>query len=261
MGMRRAQVHAVLARIEAHDREVREAKRELTEANLRLVVSVAKRYRWSGLPLLDLIQEGNLGLMKAVDRFQYRRGFKFSTYATWWIRQSIARGIDGQSRTIRVPTHVADVLNRIGNVSRKLSSMIGREPTPEELARRARMPACRIRRIVDASRPAVSLDMPVGEDGTLADFLEDQSSPSADAALIQRDLATQVARALATLAPRERTVLRLRFGIGGDEEHTLEEISRRFGVTRERIRQIEAGALAKLRGPVRSRRLRALIEN
>ncbi|MBI2205137.1 MAG: sigma-70 family RNA polymerase sigma factor [Candidatus Rokubacteria bacterium] len=253
--------HADLDQIEACDREVRQAKRELIEANLRLVVSVAKRYVGRGLSLLDLIQEGNGGLMRAVDGFQYRRGFKFSTYGTWWIRQRILRALSDQSRTIRLPTHAVDVLNRLASTSHRLTNTMGREPTPEELARRTRTPAGTIRRILEAARRPLSLETLLGEDGTLGEFLEDRSAHSAEDALLNHDRVVQVERALATLPPRAQSILRLRFGIGGGDEHTLDEIGRQFGVTRERVRQIEADALAKLRSPLHGHNLRALIGN
>jgi RNA polymerase primary sigma factor len=236
-------------------------KRELMEANLRLVVSVAKRYLGSDLSLLDLVQEGNIGLMKAVDRFQYRRGFKFSTYATWWIRQAITRAIADHSRTIRIPVHMVETLNRISRVNRNMINEMGREPTPEELAQRTGVPAKKVRLILESSRKPLSLETPIGEDSELGDFLEDKSAGSPNDSLLNQDLTTQVERALATLSPKEKEILRLRFGIGEEGEHTLEEVGKRFAVTRERIRQIEAKALRKLRHPLRGRNLKASIEN
>jgi RNA polymerase primary sigma factor len=260
-GMARKPLLGALREIEGHDREVRQAKRELMEANLRLVVSVAKRYLGSELSLLDLVQEGNIGLMKAVDRFQYRRGFKFSTYATWWIRQAITRAIADHSRTIRIPVHMVETLNRISRVNRSLVNEMGREPTPEELAKRTGVPAQKVRLILESSRKPLSLETPIGEDSQLGDFLEDKGTGSPNDSLITQDLTTQVERALSTLSPKEKKILRLRFGIGEEGEHTLEEVGRRFSVTRERIRQIETKALRKLRHPLRGRALRAFVEN
>ncbi len=251
-------LRARLSEIATHDAAVRQAKRELTEANLRLVVSIAKRYLRSGLPLLDLVQEGNLGLLKAVDRFQYRRGFKFSTYATWWIRQAITRAIADRGRTIRIPVHMVEALNKITRVGRQMAGELGREPTAEELARRTHLPARRIRQIVASARQPLSLEMPVGEDSSLGELLRDTSVASPTDEVLGRDLADQVEHALGGLSPRERDVLRLRFGIGGVPGLTLEEVGERFGLTRERIRQIEVQALRKLR---HGRALRAFAEN
>jgi RNA polymerase primary sigma factor len=260
-GVPRKALLASLREIEEHDRVVRQAKKELMEANLRLVVSVAKRYLGSELSLLDLVQEGNIGLMKAVDRFQYRRGFKFSTYATWWIRQAITRAIADHSRTIRIPVHMVETLNRISRINRSLVNEMGREPTPEELAQRTGVPARKVRLILESSRKPLSLETPIGDDSELGDFLEDKGAESPNDNLITQDLTLQVERALSTLSPKEKEILRLRFGIGEAGEHTLEEVGRRFSVTRERIRQIETKALRKLRHPLRGRALRAFVEN
>jgi RNA polymerase primary sigma factor len=260
-GLPRRELVALLDQIERSDRLVRQAKRELMEANLRLVVSVAKRYLGSDLSLLDLVQEGNIGLMKAVDRFQYRRGFKFSTYATWWIRQAITRAIADHSRTIRIPVHMVETLNRISRVNRNMINEMGREPTPEELAQRTGVPAKKVRLILESSRKPLSLETPIGEDSELGDFLEDKSAGSPNDSLLTQDLGVQVERALGTLSPKEKEILRLRFGIGEEGEHTLEEVGKRFAVTRERIRQIEAKALRKLRHPLRGRNLRAFVES
>ncbi len=261
IGLSRQKFQGVLAEIAEKDRVVREAKRELMEANLRLVVSVAKRYLGSELSLLDLIQEGNIGLMKAVDRFQYRRGFKFSTYATWWIRQAITRAIADHSRTIRMPVHMVETLNRLSRVNRALVNKLGREPTPEELAQRTGIPAKKVRLIMESARKPLSLETPIGEDSELRDFVEDKQAVSPDETLLNQDLTAQVERALATLSDKEKEILRLRFGIGKEAEHTLEEVGQRFSVTRERIRQIEAKALRKLRHPLRGRILKTFAEN
>src|SRR3984893_16182196 len=261
IGLGKKALQAALREIEGHDRIARQARRELIEANLRLVVSVAKRYLGSELTLLDLVQEGNIGLMKAVDRFQYRRGFKFSTYATWWIRQAITRAIADHSRTIRIPVHMVETLNRISRVNRSMVNDLGREPTPEELAQKTGVPARKVRPIRESSRKPLSLETPIGEDSELGDFREDKSAESPNETLITQDLTTQVERALSTLSPKEKEILRLRFGIGEEGEHTLEEVGRRFSVTRERIRQIETKALRKLRHPLRGRALKAFVEN
>jgi RNA polymerase primary sigma factor len=261
IGLGKKTLLTALRGIEEHDRVVRQAKRELMEANLRLVVSVAKRYLGSELTLLDLVQEGNIGLMKAVDRFQYRRGFKFSTYATWWIRQAITRAIADHSRTIRIPVHMVETLNRISRVNRALVNEMGRDPTPEELAKKTGVPARKVRLILESSRKPLSLETPIGEDSELGDFLEDKSTESPNDNLISQDLTNQVERALGMLSAKEKEILRLRFGIGDEGEHTLEEVGKRFSVTRERIRQIETKALRKLRHPLRGRALKAFVEN
>jgi RNA polymerase primary sigma factor len=258
-GVRESSLRALLQRIDENERVVRQAKRELMEANLRLVISVAKRYLRSGMSLLDLVQEGNLGLMKAVDRFQYRRGFKFSTYATWWIRQAITRSIANDSRTIRMPVHMVETLYRVSRASRKLADQIGREPTPEELGQHTGVAAAKLRLIFEASRQPLSLKAPVGEDSELGEFLEDKLMESPTDSVTTQDLSTQVERALGTLSAKEAQILRLRFGLGESGEHTLEEVGKRFAVTRERIRQIEVKALRKLRHPLRGRHLSAFV--
>ncbi len=246
-GLSYPRLRTLLAEIEHHDAAVRQAKRELTEANLRLVVSIAKRYLRSGVPLLDLVQDGNLGLLRAVNGFQYRRGFKFSTYATWWIRQAISRGIADRSRTIRVPVHQVEALNKLARLSRQLSGTLGRSPTPDELARHARLPLDKVQMVLDAVREPVSLETPLGDELVLGERIADTTVASPSDAVLARDLAREIGRAVARLTPKEQTVLRMRFGIGDEEPHTLEEIGQHFALTRERIRQIEVRALAKLR--------------